>query len=588
MNNFECLFVMISNKTKVNIAKIYCYKFQHEKVTKQSKILSFLKTEQKIRNILNPAIEKLNSLDFSGTIEDFDNYKQFTKFEAKFLNDLKKRIKRIKSIENPKNLNDIVLDKIDLDIDFLDEVINFKIKKIPKESFKPFFMYYTYKYIKNKKFKTVYIKIKDLKFKNRFKFLDIFEVNLGQGYIPVQCIEICQNQAPMIYLKYNKINLFTLFESRNTSIIQNKNIDYNSINKKDFSIKMFTGETGCGKTYNSIKYCVENNKSFVIIVPTRQLACDIKLDYKEINNIYTGEVSICNDKPNTVCVYENLNDEILKKHEVLIVDEAHYIGDYQRGAFLLDNVIKAINLDKEIIFLTATDTISKKTKEILNIQVEKLPTFKKIKKYLIDIDEVNDLVKKDKNVIVFVKYAPTYDTLLKYCNRFGIPVSKTNLMTTDTETSERLKTQIDFKNGKLQMIISTNVLAQGVNLPADIVVIEYNEYDDYEIVKQKAGRAGRPQFSDRAYIVHHNVPYKFCKPSISKKQEEIAIFYKSNFIYDLQIPTFQIPTHFTSYSGYKYSFNFLEKINKLGLCSKQEQKALKKLYKEQEKVKELF
>jgi len=403
-----------------------------------------------------------------------------------------------------------------------------------------------------------------------------------------------KNHIPFSCLFYKRDNIFNLmFTSAHNNIkIKSETLDWEAVYNRDFSIKMLIGKTGCGKTYNAIKRCVENNKSFIIAVPARQLACDIKLDYKdEVSNIYTGEISISGTSSstnNTVCVYENLNDDLIKEHDVLIVDEAHYVGDEQRGGFLLDKILKAIKLNKEVVFLTATDTISKRTKELLHIEIEKLKEFKKVKRENIEIDEVSELAQKGKNIIVFVKYTPNEYVLEEYCESFNVDMDKAKLMTADTPTSERLQTQIDFKNGNLQMIVSTNVLAQGVNLPADIVVIEYNEYDDWEIVQQKVGRAGRPQFSNTAYVVKHTVPVKMVKERKKRKVEEITLFYKRMFIYDMQIPLFQIPRGFLRYADYKYSKSFLKELKDRGISSKIEDEVLGILEKEEEKVRKML
>ena len=68
-----------------------------------------------------------------------------------------------------------------------------------------------------------------------------------------------------------------------------------------------------------------------------------------------------------------------------------------------------------------------------------------------------------------------------------------------------------FKQGKIRTICTTSTLAQGVNLPARLVVIKstycykgpkvgYIEYNKLEI-DQMVGRAGRPQFDNKGVAV---------------------------------------------------------------------------------------
>ncbi len=65
----------------------------------------------------------------------------------------------------------------------------------------------------------------------------------------------------------------------------------------------------------------------------------------------------------------------------------------------------------------------------------------------------------------------------------------------------------NFKEGKIRTICTTSTLAQGVNLPARLVVIKstycykgpkvgYVDYNKIEI-DQMIGRAGRPQYDNK-------------------------------------------------------------------------------------------
>ena len=77
----------------------------------------------------------------------------------------------------------------------------------------------------------------------------------------------------------------------------------------------------------------------------------------------------------------------------------------------------------------------------------------------------------------------------------------------------------------MQILVCTSTLAWGVNFPARLVVIKGTEYFDGMLGKyvempltdilQMIGRAGRPQFDDRAYaslLVHE--PQRVGKASL--------------------------------------------------------------------------
>lgn len=86
----------------------------------------------------------------------------------------------------------------------------------------------------------------------------------------------------------------------------------------------------------------------------------------------------------------------------------------------------------------------------------------------------------------------------------GVGFYHSGLSVADRHTLEKL-----FSEGALPLLCSTSGLAQGVNLPAHLVVIlntahykksGYEEYTRTEIL-QMAGRAGRPQFDTSGVCV---------------------------------------------------------------------------------------
>ena len=83
--------------------------------------------------------------------------------------------------------------------------------------------------------------------------------------------------------------------------------------------------------------------------------------------------------------------------------------------------------------------------------------------------------------------------------------------TAGLEAADRTAVEQLFAEGALAVLCSTGGLAQGVNLPAHLVVLMntakyaprlqgYEEYSTIEVL-QMAGRAGRPQFDDQGVCV---------------------------------------------------------------------------------------
>ena len=116
------------------------------------------------------------------------------------------------------------------------------------------------------------------------------------------------------------------------------------------------GETGSGKTFYSIQTARENGR-FVYIAPCRQLVYESFLKYSNKKNgqLKTGEVVINNfSHSESYRVYESLRPEELKNYRTLIIDEAHFINDSERGGHLLELIEEAQNLKIAIYLVTAT------------------------------------------------------------------------------------------------------------------------------------------------------------------------------------------------------------------------------------------
>jgi replicative superfamily II helicase len=127
-------------------------------------------------------------------------------------------------------------------------------------------------------------------------------------------------------------------------------------------LNIITGETGCGKTYSTIKKLQTSNTSFVYLAPCRQLVYETFIEYSyPEDDLSTGEVKIINKQyGNLFAVYESLKPEQIKNYSALIIDEAHFLCDEDRGAKLNHLLTIAKQQHKVIYLLTATNSLRKK------------------------------------------------------------------------------------------------------------------------------------------------------------------------------------------------------------------------------------
>ncbi|CRG94586.1 DEAD/DEAH box helicase, putative [Plasmodium gallinaceum] len=133
----------------------------------------------------------------------------------------------------------------------------------------------------------------------------------------------------------------------------------------------------------------------------------------------------------------------------------------------------------------------------------------------IDIFDYNTLL--DKNLseqdktdiggLLFQNYLNVIeDKHLKELLKYGIGIHHAGLNENDKSIVEYF-----FLNKIIQILICTSTLAWGINLPAYLVIIKGNEYYDaktkkykdisYTDLLQMIGRAGRPQFDDKALAI---------------------------------------------------------------------------------------
>ncbi len=378
--------------------------------------------------------------------------------------------------------------------------------------------------------------------------------------------------------------------------------------------QLLTGGTGCGKTTTAIN----SSDNFIIAVPCRQLAYDIFVDNPKIEGLLTGECSISPQSKNLVAVYESVTKNVLSDYSTLIIDEAHFICDEERGLHLSNMVEFAIERGMDIILLTATDSIPDEWLKEKGFEIKELKPFKKIKKERLEsYDELASLVERenDLSLLFFNARNPDWDDSLPTKVEFLEELYGRDIvietMSASTPIVDRIEIQHRFKNKEIDVLICTNVLAQGVNLPADIVFIEHNDFDSREIIAQKEGRAGRPGYADVGYICNfqwEKTPKIYKETHLHHNEDEEVLWYARAEDYDSgsedaidisgwgftehQIPEFwgvefdhekgEFDYSSARINRTTYARGFLRRLKSEGLINELEQKALDKLEKQAE------
>lgn len=285
------------------------------------------------------------------------------------------------------------------------------------------------------------------------------------------------------------------------------------------------GATGSGKTYKAIHMAQEQG-NMIYTAPCRQLVYETAIEYGTPEDaILTGE---CHREGtgDVYCVYESLTTELIDRYNTIIIDEAHFLTDVDRGGHLYEMIQYAQESHKNVLLVTATRNF----RILPGFKLMELSSLfaKKQKKKQITVEEYDALVEIGVPSITFLRYKDD-----RYMYDYAL--------TADTSAVERLKMQLAFKCGDITHIAATNVLAQGLNFPALNVKIEYNPYDSDELIQQKIGRLGRYGYGtgheELTYCLTE-VPQKIKKnKKIVKKHDQY--YFDADMYYDLWIDSVQ-------------------------------------------------
>lgn len=294
--------------------------------------------------------------------------------------------------------------------------------------------------------------------------------------------------------------------------------EYISARKYNRKFYLHLGDTNTGKTYNAMQR-LKSAKNGVYLSPLRILALE---NYERLNkegvrcSLVTGEEEIIVEAAMHIsCTIEKLN--ISEEYEVGIIDEIQMIDDDQRGA-AWTRALLGLKC-KEIHICGALNA-----KKLIIRILEDMQEEYEIREYKRDIPlEVIDKPFSYKNIesgdalVTFSKKKVL--ELAYYYSDLGI---KSSLIYGDLPPEVRKKQYESFINKETSMLITTDAIGMGVNLPIRrIVFMDIKKFDGNEFrylnsqeVKQIAGRSGRKGIYDVGYVSHYGNSYEFIKENL--------------------------------------------------------------------------
>ncbi len=319
--------------------------------------------------------------------------------------------------------------------------------------------------------------------------------------------------------------------------IQESTIDL-ILNRKDV---VAMSSTGSGKTAAFMLPLINNidvdNKAtqVLVITPTRELAIQIVQETRKfckylhgINSIavYGGQdyksqaISLRKGVRILVGTPGRINDLIkkrilrLKNIKALVLDEADEMlsmGFYEE----VNSIIENISHDTQKLLFSATidnrikDIANKKIKKAIYIEQKDNETMlvDNIEQIAIDVKEkmknecVLRIIKKEnaKSCVIFCNTKKKTEEVYNYIAKNGII---SDVLNSDIRQEDREKVLKKLKQGKLQAIVVTDVLARGIDVEDLELVINYDIPLENEYYVHRIGRTARKGKSGVAYTFY--------------------------------------------------------------------------------------
>jgi len=328
-------------------------------------------------------------------------------------------------------------------------------------------------------------------------------------------------------------------------------------------------QTGTGKTAAFLLPIIEDilrkghdGLAALVIVPTRELAIQIDQQVEGLGYftgvsslaIYGGKdgVSFGQEKqalsegadiviatPGRLIAHLNLGYVIFSKLRFLILDEADRMLD-MGFAEDIEKIVNHLPTKRRNLLFSATmpPNIRKLAKMILSDPVEinialskpakgvvqaAFPVYETQKlPLLVHLIKAKDLA----SIIVFCSTRKSVSVLERGLKKESI---KVGAISSDLDQSQRENVMINFKNGKINVLVATNIVARGIDIVGVELVVNYDVPRDAEEYVHRIGRTARADAEGIAFTF------------IS--EEEQRDFHDIEKLIEMDIKKIKIPQH---------------------------------------------
>lgn len=288
---------------------------------------------------------------------------------------------------------------------------------------------------------------------------------------------------------------------------------------------VFTSRTGSGKTLAYLlgflgKINKKQGTQMIVLVPTRELCIQVGKEMKRICDLLSINVGMLYggrdipgdyrtlDKKNQIMVgtpgrlLMHINEKRIKVGEVkyLVYDESDQmfdLGFYDKCAYLKQRVSK----DAQIILSSATITDKVRNfieREIIDFELlqigELIPKNIVQEKLYCEKTEKNEIILKILSQNNFRRAMIFCNTKVKSYNISEFlqkNMLNSKSLNSDLQQSERLNHLNLFKDGKIKILVTTDVAARGLHIENVDMIINYDVPTKEEFYIHRIGRTGR-------------------------------------------------------------------------------------------------
>ncbi len=286
-------------------------------------------------------------------------------------------------------------------------------------------------------------------------------------------------------------------------------------------------DTGTGKTAAFLlplinKILINPREKILIIAPTRELANQIDLEFKNFSrgmkifsvccvggaNISRQIADLYNDYNLIIGTPGRIKDLMERKKINLALFNSVVLDEVDRMldmGFINDTrlLIKSLPKNRQTLFFSATvsiqieNIINEFTKDPIKVSVKGRDTSKNVEQNIIRVsqgktklDILNDLLRQKEfnKVLIFGRTRYGVEKLSKKLYNNGF---KAGSIHGDKNNAQRQKALDMFKNNRIRILVATDVAARGIDVADISHVINYDAPENYEDYIHRIGRTGR-------------------------------------------------------------------------------------------------